>query len=83
MCSRTAAGLGGRIATFAVPVSVGDVEAKVVVCVESMHGAKLGRPTENFGDPFAGFGIRRTSGGVPEGRAKCLGLVIFSPALKD
>ena len=74
MCSCTMAGLGGgNVATFVVPVSVGDVEAVIVVCVESMHGMQLGELTKDFGRPFeltehfAGFGVRRLGGGVPEG----------------
>ena len=31
-------GGGGHITALTVPVSVGDIEAEVVVCVESMHG---------------------------------------------
>ena len=29
----------GRIPAFAVPISVGDVEVGVVICVVSVHGA--------------------------------------------
>ena len=87
ICSCTMAGLGRRgcITTFVVPVSVGDVEVGVVVHVESMHGAQLGKPAKNIGgifeleECFAGFGVGRTSGGVPEHRTKCPGLVVFSP----
>ena len=60
---------GSHVTTFTVPVSVGDVEAGVVVCVESMYGVQLGKPAENSGgifelvECFTGFGVRRTSGG--------------------
>ena len=80
-------GVGGsHITTFAVPVFVGDVEVGVVVCVESVHGAQLSKLAKSFGRVFelakcfAGFGIRRASGGVPECRAKCHVLVVFLPA---
>ena len=77
---------GGRITAFAVPVSVGDVEVGVVVCVKSVHGAQLSKLTKDFGRVFelakcfTGFGGRRASGGVPESRAKCPDLVVFLPA---
>ena len=90
ICFCTMSGLwgggGGCIITFAVPVSAGDVEVGVVVCVESMHGVQLSKLAENFGRVFelakcfVGFGVRRVSGGVPEHRTKCPGLVVFLPA---
>ena len=63
---------GGHIATFTVPVSVGDVEPVVVIRVETMHGAQLGELPEDFrrsfelAEHFGGFGVRRSSGAVPE-----------------
>ena len=39
---------GGHIPTFTVPISIGDVEVGVVICVKSMHGAQLGKPAEDF-----------------------------------
>ena len=88
ICSCTMAGLGRRgcITTFVVPVSVGDVEAGVVICVKSMHSAQLGKPAEDFrrvfelDKCFAGFGVGRVSGGVSECRVECPDLVVFSPA---
>ena len=65
--------VGGHcIATFTVPVSAGDVEAVVVVCIESMHGAQWGESTKTFRGPFelaehfVQFGVRRMGSGVPE-----------------
>ena len=43
---------GGRIATFTVPVLVGDVELVVVVCIETVHGTQLGESPEDFGGSF-------------------------------
>ena len=91
MCSRTASGLGGggHIATFAVPVLVGDVELAVVVHVETMHGAQLGELPEDFGrtfelaECFAGFGIGRSRGAAPKSCSEGQGLVDFLPAPKD
>ena len=80
---------GGHIATFAVPVSVGDVESVVVVCVETMHGVQLCVSPEDFGrtfelaEHFAGFGIRRSRGAVPKSCSEGQGLVDFLPASKD
>ena len=60
--------MGGCIAAFTVPVSVGDVEPAVVICVETMHGVQLGELPKDFGrsfelaECFAGFGVRRLSG---------------------
>ena len=78
ICSHTMARLGGgHIPTFTVPISIGDVEVGVVICVKSMHGVQLGKLTEDFGRVFeldkcfVGFGVRRASGGVPECRVEC------------
>ena len=77
---------GGHIPAFTVPISIGDVEAGVVICVKSMHGVQLGKLTEDFGRVFeldkcfAGFGVGRVSGGVSECRVECPDLVVFSPA---
>ena len=66
-------GGGGHITTFSVPVSVGDVEVGVVVCVEFMHGVQLSKLAKNFrrvfelAKCFAGFGVGRSGGTVPEG----------------
>ena len=63
---------GGHITTFTVPVSVGDVEPAVVICVETVHGAQLGDLPKDFRrsfelvEHFAGFGVGRSSGTVPE-----------------
>ena len=63
---------GGRITTFTVPVSVGDVEPAVVIRVETVHGAQLGESPKDFrrsfelAECFSGFGVRRSSGTVPE-----------------
>ena len=68
---------GGHIPTFTVPISIGDVEVGVVICVKSVHGVQLGKLAEDFrrvfelDKCFAGFGVRRASGGVPECRVEC------------
>ena len=80
---------GGHIAAFAVPVSVGDVESVVVVCVETVHGAQLGELPEDFRrsfelvEHFAGFGVGRPSGAAPKSCLEGQGLVGFPPAPKD
>ena len=88
-CSWTASGLGGHITAFTVPVLVGDVELVVVICVETMHGAQLGESPEDFGrsfelaEHFAGFGVGRSSGAVPECCSEGQGLVGSPPTPKD
>ena len=80
---------GGHIATFTVPVPVGDVELVVVVCVETMHGTQLGESPKDFGgsfelaEHFTGFGVGRSGGAVPKYCLEGHGLVGFSPAPKD
>ena len=80
---------GGCIATFTVPVLVGDVEPAVVIHVETVHGAQLGESPEDFGrsfelaEHFAGFGVGRSSGAVPECCSESQGLVSSLPAPKD
>ena len=82
-------GGGGRVATFAVPVLVGDVELAVVVHVETMHGAQLGESPKDFRrtfelvEHFAGFGIGRLRGAAPKSCLEGQGLVDFPPAPKD
>ena len=39
----------GCVPAFTVPISVGDVEAGVVVCVKSVHGAQLSKLAKDFG----------------------------------
>ena len=48
-------GGGGHITAFTVPVSVGDVEVGVVVCVESVHGAQLSKLAKNSRRVFEMF----------------------------
>ena len=80
---------GGHITAFTVPVSVGDVELVVVVHVETVHGAQLGELPEDFRrsfelvEHFAGFGVRRSSGAVPECCLEGQGLVGSLPAPKE
>ena len=80
---------GGCITAFTVPVSVGDIETVVVICVETVHGAQLGESPKDFGrsfelvEHFAGFGVRRSSGAVPECCSEGQGLVGSLPTPKD
>ena len=82
-------GGGGCITAFTVPVSVGDVESVVVVCVETMHGVQLGESPEDFrrtfelAECFAGFGIRRSRGAAPKSCSEGQGLVDLPPAPED
>ena len=76
---------GGCIPAFTVPVSVDNVEVRIVVGIEAVHHAKLGEPPKDLWvsleleEGFARFSIGRQVGRVPEGRVLDLRLVFFSP----
>ena len=75
----------GHITTFAVPVSIHNVEAIVVVCVVAMHCVQLGEaPTgSEVSECSAGSGVGQLVVGGPEGGVYCSVLVVLAPVPQD